>query len=57
VVLPVSDVDRARNFYQALGWQLEDVERPAVPGEEGTVRAASDAAGIICDPAAEPGEL
>jgi hypothetical protein len=57
VVLPVSDVDRARNFYQALGWQLKDVERPAVPGEDGTVRAAGDSAGIICDPAAEPGEL
>jgi predicted lactoylglutathione lyase len=28
VVLPVSDVDRARNFYHALGWQLKDVERP-----------------------------
>ncbi|MGH3206984.1 MAG: VOC family protein, partial [Trebonia sp.] len=23
VVLPVSDVDRARDFYQALGWRLD----------------------------------
>jgi catechol 2,3-dioxygenase-like lactoylglutathione lyase family enzyme len=23
VVVPVSDVDRAKNFYQALGWRLD----------------------------------
>ena len=23
VVLPVSDVDRAKRFYQALGWRLD----------------------------------
>ena len=23
VVMPVSDVDRAKDFYQALGWRLD----------------------------------
>jgi dihydrolipoamide dehydrogenase len=27
VVVPVSDVDRARDFYQGLGWRLSDGER------------------------------
>lgn len=31
VVLPVSDVDRARDFYQKLGWRL-DADFPVVKG-------------------------
>ena len=28
VVLPVSDVDRAKNFYQGLGWRLDADFKP-----------------------------
>ncbi|MGA5463386.1 VOC family protein [Mycobacterium sp. NPDC050041] len=31
VVLPVSDVDRARDFYQKLGWRL-DADFPVIEG-------------------------
>ena len=31
VVLPVSDVDKAKDFYQGLGWRL-DADFDRVPG-------------------------
>jgi len=31
VVIPVSDVDKARDFYQALGWRL-DADHAGAPG-------------------------
>jgi hypothetical protein len=55
VVVPVFDVDRAKDFYQALGWRLDadfvtapdfrDTDdpppRPAAPARPGDVRARS----------------
>ena len=32
VILPVSDVDRAKNFYPSLGWRLDADFRPATIG-------------------------
>jgi catechol 2,3-dioxygenase-like lactoylglutathione lyase family enzyme len=33
VVIPVSDVDKAKDFYQALGWRLD--EQAGHPAEAG----------------------
>jgi catechol 2,3-dioxygenase-like lactoylglutathione lyase family enzyme len=27
IVIPVSDVDRAKRFYEKLGWRLDDTSR------------------------------
>ena len=53
VVIPVSDVDRAKEFYRRLGWRL-DVDSPARSAWSSSRRRAPDARSISARPSRRP---
>ena len=50
VVIPVSDVDKARDFYQALGWRLDADVAPAPDYRVVQLTPPGSACSIAIDP-------
>lgn len=49
-VIPVSDVERSKHFYENLGWRLDDDSTPAAPEPAQGVLTVSDIRAAHDDP-------